>query len=49
MGFWEIVLVVLVLLVVLGPKRLPEFTKKAGQLWHQMQQLMQKFKRDLDK
>ena len=49
MGFWEIALIVLVLLIVLGPKRLPEVSVKAGQVFRKFSKMMHQFRRDLEK
>jgi len=31
MGFWEIMVILLIILLVVGPNRLPEITRKMGQ------------------
>ena len=37
MGIWEIGIIIIVALVVLGPKQLPQVTKVVGQFWRQGQ------------
>lgn len=51
MSFWELILIVLVALIVIHPKRLPEISYTLGrlisnlQLWYQ--EILQTFKRPL--
>jgi Tat protein translocase TatB subunit len=40
-GFWEIVMIVLIALVLFGPKKLPEVAKTVGKTWRD-------FKRAID-
>jgi Tat protein translocase TatB subunit len=49
MGFWEIILIVIVALFVLGPKRLPEFALWCGKVWRQAKSFMDGAKDEVDK
>lgn len=47
-GFWEIALIAILALVVLGPKRLPEAARAAGYWVGRMRQFIANAKQDLD-
>lgn len=47
-GFGELLIILLVLLLVVGPKRLPEMARKAGRMWRSVQRTAQEMKRALD-
>lgn len=47
-GFWELTLIALVALVVLGPKRLPEAASTAGRWLGKLRQFVANVKRDLN-
>jgi len=47
-GFWELTLIGLLALVVLGPKRLPEAASTAGRWVGKLRQFIANVKRDLD-
>jgi len=47
-GFWEIALIAILALVVLGPKRLPEAARAAGYWVGRMRQFIANAKHDLD-
>ena len=38
-GFWEVLVICLVLVIVVGPRRLPEVTRKLGQMAHRFKYL----------
>ena len=46
-GFWELVLVMIVALLVVGPKRLPELAARAGQAMGRLRRLAQQFRDNL--
>ncbi|MCC6202513.1 MAG: twin-arginine translocase subunit TatB [Gammaproteobacteria bacterium] len=48
-GFWELALVGLVALLVLGPERLPAFARTVGRWVGKAQRLTREFKRDLER
>lgn len=48
-GFSELVLIALLALIVLGPKRLPEVARTAGRWLGQLRRFMNDVKQDLDK
>lgn len=47
-GFWELALIVILALVVLGPKRLPEAARTAGRWLGRMRHFVANVKQDLD-
>ncbi|MCW5588248.1 MAG: Sec-independent protein translocase protein TatB [Legionellales bacterium] len=47
MGIGELLIILIIALIVLGPERLPEIAKKAGQLWHKFTEFNQHIKQDL--
>ena len=46
-AFSELVIVMLVALVVIGPERLPKVARTAGHLWGRMQRYVQNIKNDI--
>lgn len=46
-AFSELIIVMLVALVVIGPERLPKVARTAGHLWGRMQRYLQKVKNDI--
>ena len=47
MSFWEIVVILIVALLVVGPKKLPEFARKAGELIGAIQKIFSKVSSDV--
>ena len=47
-GIWQIVIIVLVILLIVGPRRLPHFVKSVGQTFFQFRREVRTFKRDID-
>lgn len=47
-GFWELVLVMIVALLVVGPKRLPELASRAGATMARARRLAQQFRDNLN-
>jgi len=47
-GIWEILIILIVALLVFGPRRLPELAKGAGQAVRLFRKEMRDFKADLD-
>jgi sec-independent protein translocase protein TatB len=48
-GFWELVIIALVALVIIGPERLPEFARDAGRIVRKIRNFIQRAKRELEK
>ncbi len=48
-GFWELVIIALVALVIIGPERLPEFARDAGRLLRKARSFIQHAKREVEK
>ena len=48
-GFWELVIIALVALVIIGPERLPQFARDAGKLLRKVQRFIQGVKREVEK
>jgi sec-independent protein translocase protein TatB len=48
-GFWELVIIALVGLVIIGPERLPEFAQSAGRLIRKVRAFIQNAKREVEK
>ena len=48
-GFWEISLIAIVALIVVGPDRLPGMSRTAGQLIGRAKQLMRELRYDLER
>ncbi len=48
-GFWELAIIALVALVIVGPKRLPEFARDAGRVVGKIRNFIQSAKRELEK
>ncbi len=46
-AFSELIVVMLVALVIIGPERLPKVARTAGNLWGRMQRYMQSVKNDI--
>lgn len=47
-GFTEIMVILLVALVVIGPERLPQVARTIGSYWGRMQRFVSKVKRDVN-
>ena len=47
-GIWQILIIVVVILLVVGPRRLPQFVKSVGQTFFQFRREVRSFKRDID-
>jgi len=47
MGFGEIFLIIIMALIVLGPKQLPPLLKKLGQLFHRVNNVSSTIKNDV--
>lgn len=45
-GFWELVIIVIVTLLVIGPEQLPAFARKAGQWTAQIKRLTNNLQRE---
>lgn len=48
-GFWELVIIALVALVIIGPERLPEFARDAGRIFRKIRHFIQNAKREVEK
>lgn len=48
-GFWELVIIALVALVIIGPERLPEFARDAGRWVRKIRDFIQNAKREVEK
>jgi len=48
-GGGEILIILLVILIVLGPKKIPEFAKKAGQVMRYIRSATDDIKREINK
>lgn len=48
-GFWELVIIALVALVVVGPERLPELAHNAGRMLRKLRAFIQNAKREVEK
>ena len=48
-GFWELVIIALVALVIIGPERLPKFAHDAGRLLRKIRNFIQNAKREVEK
>ncbi len=48
-GFWELVIITLVALVIIGPERLPAFARDAGKFVRKIRNFIQSAKRELEK
>ena len=48
-GFWELVIIALVALIIIGPERLPDFARDAGRLINKIRRFIQSAKRELEK
>lgn len=47
MGFWELLVIGLIALIVVGPERLPALARSLGRLWAQLSRSLQNLQRDL--
>ena len=47
-GIWQILIIVVVILLIVGPRRLPQFVKSVGQTFFQYRREVRSFKRDID-
>jgi sec-independent protein translocase protein TatB len=48
-GFWELAIIALVALIIIGPKRLPEFARDTGRVVGKIRNFIQSAKRELEK
>lgn len=48
-GFWELVIIALVALVIIGPERLPAFARDAGRVFRKVRSFIQSAKREIEK
>ena len=48
-GFWELVVIAVIALLVIGPERLPQFARDAGRFIGKIRRLIQTTKRELEK
>jgi len=48
-GFWELAIIALVALIIIGPKRLPQLARDAGRIVGKIQSFIQKAKREREK
>ncbi|MCZ6803072.1 MAG: Sec-independent protein translocase protein TatB [Proteobacteria bacterium] len=48
-GFWELVIIAIVGLIIIGPERLPKFARDAGRFFAKFRRFIQTAKRDLEK
>ncbi len=48
-GFWELVIIALVALIIIGPERLPKFAHDAGRLIRKVRSFIQNTKREVEK
>jgi sec-independent protein translocase protein TatB len=48
-GFWELVIIALIALVIVGPERLPKLAQDAGRLLRKIRHFIQNAKREIEK
>lgn len=48
-GFWELVIIALVALLIVGPERLPELAQNAGRIIRKVRSFIQSTKREVEK
>lgn len=48
-GFWELVIIAIVALVIIGPERLPKFARDAGRFFGKTRNFIQTARRELEK
>jgi sec-independent protein translocase protein TatB len=48
-GFWELIIIALVALIIIGPERLPDFARDAGRLLNKMRRFIQSTKREIER
>ncbi len=48
-GFWELVVIAIIALLVIGPERLPQFARDAGRLVGQFRRYVQKARKEIEK
>ena len=48
-GFWEILLIGVIALIIIGPKKLPTVARQAGRMAGKVQYFVNKFKDDINK
>ena len=46
-GFWEVLVILVVLIVVVGPKRLPEMARKMGQMTRHFKSMTSEMNRNI--
>ena len=48
-GFWELVIIAIIALIIIGPERLPQFARDAGRFIAKIRKYVQSAKRELEK
>ena len=48
-GFWELVIIAIIALIVIGPERLPGFARDAGKFVNKIRKFVNSAKRELEK
>ena len=48
-GFWELVILALIALIIIGPERLPRFAHDAGRFFSKIRNFIQNAKREVEK
>ena len=48
-GFWELIAIAVVALLIIGPERLPQFARDAGRFVGKIRRMIQSAKRELEK
>lgn len=48
-GFWELVIIAIIALIIIGPERLPQFARDAGRFIAKIRKYVQNAKRELEK
>lgn len=48
-GLWEVLVIMVVLLIVVGPRRLPELSRKLGELARQFKTVTNELSRDIER
>ncbi len=48
-GFWELIIIAIIALIVIGPERLPEFARDAGKFVNKIRKFVNNAKNELEK